>query len=332
MNLGILLSPGDSLTKQRQSGQLERLVTYYLKPYSDNFDQVFLFSYGDQNFSGQLPTGVKLISKPWQKEAIDKVDVWRVFQVVGGLPVLLSRRPVVVTYGYDYPEFALIEGKWLTAIAMKLILPLVLSRAKKIIITTKDSLRLIKPWQNKAVIIANGVDPEIFKPGDKRDPWLVLSVGRLAKQKNYQLLIETVAKSKYREKISLIIIGRGPLKETLLIQAKKERVNLTIIDNLPHRQLVNWYQKAAVFALTSLAEGQSKVLLEALSCGCACLTTPFSGNPLSGVKPKNLVSELDKLLGNIKLRQNWGKEGRKLIQAQFNLRTLVKEEINLLKL
>src|SRR3989338_9630797 len=151
MNLGVLLSPGDSLTKQSQFGQLEKLVT-----------------------------------RPWPKEVINRVNVFRVFQAVGGLPAVFSGKQFVVTYGYDYPGFAFLEGKWLTALAMKLILTLVLSRAKKIIITTKDSLSLIKPWQDKAVLIPNGVDPNVFNPGGVRDSWLVLSVGRLVKQKNHQ--------------------------------------------------------------------------------------------------------------------------------------------------
>ena len=205
------------------------------------------------------------MTRPWPKEIINRVDAFRVFQAVGGLPAVLSGKPYVVTYGYNYPGFAWLEGKWLTALAMKLILPLVLSRAKKIIITAKESLGFLKPWQDKAILIPNGVDPNVFKPGGIRDPWLVLSVGRLVKQKNHRLLIETIARSKNREKIKLVIIGRGPLKPDLMTLAIKLKVNLKIIDNLPHHQLVGWYQKAAVFALTSFAEGQSKALLEAMA-------------------------------------------------------------------
>ena len=338
MNLGVLLSPGDSLTKQSQFGQLERLVTYYLKPYAAAFDKVFLFSYGDKNFNGILPAGVKLVTRPWPKEVINRVNVFRVFQAVGGLPAVFSGKPFVVTYGYEYPGFAFLEGKWLIALAMKLILTLVLFRAKKIIITTKDSLSLIKPWQDKAVLIPNGVDPNVFKPalpagrpGGIRDSWLVLSVGRLVKQKNHQRLIETVAHSKYREKIKLVIIGRGPLKSDLRSLAIKLKVNLKIIDNLPHRQLVGWYQKAAIFSLTSFAEGQSKALLEAMACGCATLTTQFSGNPAGGLPETELTTELDKLISSESLRRERGVEGRNLIVKKFNLPKLVKKEINLLK-
>jgi len=259
------------------------------------------------------------------------VNVFRVFQAVGGLPAVFSGKPFVVTYGYDYPGFAFLEGKWLIALAMKLILTLVLFRAKKIIITTKDSLSLIKPWQDKAVLIPNGVEPNVFNPGGVRDSWLVLSVGRLVKQKNHQRLIETVAKSKYREKIKLVIIGRGPLKPDLRALAIKLKANLKIIDNLPHRQLVGWYQKAAIFSLTSFAEGQSKALLEAMACGCATLTTQFSGNPAGGLPETELTTELDKLISSESLRRERGVEGRNLIVKKFNLPKLVKKEINLLK-
>ena len=180
-------------------------------------------------------------------------------------------------------------------------------------------------------MIPNGVEPNVFNPGGVRDSWLVLSVGRLVKQKNHQRLIETVAKSKYREKIKLVIIGRGPLKPDLRALAIKLKANLKIIDNLPHRQLVGWYQKAAIFSLTSFAEGQSKALLEAMACGCATLTTQFSGNPAGGLPETELTTELDKLISSESLRRERGVEGRNLIVKKFNLPKLVKKEINLLK-
>ena len=57
MILGIFLSPGDSLTKQKQSGQLDRLVKYYLSIYSKHFKRIYLFSYGDSDKTLNLPNG-----------------------------------------------------------------------------------------------------------------------------------------------------------------------------------------------------------------------------------------------------------------------------------
>jgi glycosyltransferase involved in cell wall biosynthesis len=331
MNLGVLLSPGDSLTNQQRTGQFDRLLNYYLKPYAESFDRVFVFSYGDKAFRRHLPAGVTLVTKPWPKLISKQVDIFRVFQAVGGLPAVLSGKPFVVTYGYDYPRFALIEGRRFAVVAMKIILPLVLKKAKKIIITTKDSLSLIKSWQTKAVLIPNGVDPEIFKPGGTRDPWMVLSVGRLVKQKNYPLLLSIVSNSRFKSKIKLVIIGQGPLRQELLSLAQNLKVNLKIVDNLPHQKLVGWYQKATIFALTSTTEGQSKALLEALSCGLPCLTTQFSGNPLGGYLAYELPKKLDKMLGDGKLRKQLGTEGRTLIKKEFDLTKLVNKEIKLLK-
>ena len=64
MKLGIFLSPGDSLAQQKQTGQLERLIDYYLKPYTRQFERVLIFSYGDKGFKTNLPNRVKLIPKP----------------------------------------------------------------------------------------------------------------------------------------------------------------------------------------------------------------------------------------------------------------------------
>ena len=82
MKLGLLLTPGDSLKKQYQSGQLDRLVSYYLKPYAKDFDRVYLFSYADASFRSKLPPKVVLVPKP-------KLIPYRAYQLL--LPFFYPR-------------------------------------------------------------------------------------------------------------------------------------------------------------------------------------------------------------------------------------------------
>lgn len=351
MILGLLLSPGDSLTKQCQSGQLERLTEYYLKPYSRHFKKVFIFSYGDHGGRFDLPKNIVLIPKPaiipnWLYQLalplirfnfVKAVDVFRVFQTAGGVPAVISKlilkKPYLVTYGYDYAEFARIEGQPVLAFLLKIIIPLVLGSAERVIVTDPDNLKI-----SRSILIPNGVDPEKFKPGGKEDPNLVLSVGRLERQKNYKLLIKAIGQSQNISKIKLVIIGQGSLKPKLLKSAKKFKVDLKIIDHLPHSSLVGWYQRAAVFVLTSRIEGNPKALLEAMSCGCACLTTLFSGNlirdrqtGLIGNSINHLGQQLDRLLTQSKFRRRLGEQARQAVNKNYNISSLVAKEIGLLK-
>ena len=98
MNLGLFLSVSDSLTKQTKTGQLERLIKYYLQPYSAKFNQIYLFTYGDSGQKFSLPKGVTLVPKPkfipiflYQLilpfihfKVIKTIDVNRVFLTPGG--------------------------------------------------------------------------------------------------------------------------------------------------------------------------------------------------------------------------------------------------------
>ena len=362
MNLGLILTPGDSLTKQRQAGQLDRLIAYYLQPYSQQFDKVYLFSFGDRHRKFKLPANITLVPKPWpipyqfyqlllpfiQFRLIRQINLFRVFQAIGGLPALIIKiffhKPYVVTYGYHYHQFARIEGYPLKAKLISRLIRPVLNQAKSIIVPSQENLHYLTQLNlaDKLVHIPNGINPQIFKPGKsvvQTPPYLVLTIGRLTRQKNHQLLIKAVSNSKYKHHIKLVIIGQGFLRNKLINLARQLKVNLKIIPNLPHPKLLSWYQQAVVFALTSKIEGQPKVLLEAMSSGCACLTTPFLGNiivdgqtGLIADPSKLLTVKLDSLLKNPQLCQKLSQQARLTILRQYNINKLVLREIKLLKI
>lgn len=350
MNLGIFLSPGDSLFKQKQTGQLDRLINYYLKPYIQIFDKVFVFSYGDLGFKTVLPSGVELVAKPKliinycyqlllpfiHYRTIRRIDAFRVFQSPGAVPAVISKlffkKPYAVTYGYDYFYFMRSEKRYWLALILKVVVFLSLKFADKVIVTFPENLKI-----KKSVLIPNGVDPSEFKPGRAREEYLVLAVGRLTRQKNYRLLIKAVGRSRFRAKIKLVIIGRGQERLLLLKFAKKLRVNLKIVDNLEHKQLVVWYQSAAIFAMTSRYEGHPKTLIEALSCGCPTLTTQFSGNlivdgktGLIGRDVNTLARAIDNLLGDKYWAEKLGAAARQLAVEKYNIKKLISTEIKLL--
>jgi len=341
MNLGLFLSPGDSLQKQQRSGQLDRLVKYYLQPYSKVFKQIYLFSYEDSGKRFTLPENLTLVAKPKlilnylyqlimvfiHRKIIKTIDINRVFQAPGGIPAVMAKvlfkKPYVISNNYDYVRFARVEKRPFLAYLLRLIIPLILKSADKII-TPK--------------IIPNGIDPLVFKPAGQPEQYLVFSVGRLVRQKNYALLIKAVSLSRFKQKIKLVIIGTGPLQLQLQRMAVSSGVNLKLLPNLAHREVLNWYQKAAVFALTSQIEGQPKALLEAMSCARSCLTTAFPGNliqdqltGLVGKDARQLAAKLDQLLTNSALGQKLGRAARQKIIKSFDIRKLIKKEIKLLQ-
>jgi len=130
----------------------------------------------------------------------------------------------------------------------------------------------------KVSVISNGVDTaEIARRSvelSPKWPWtdgeVVLGVGRLVKQKNFELLIDAFAIARRERPLHLAIIGSGPIgkREKLVERA----ISLGIANDvwLPG-YMPNpfpYYRNANLFVLSSRWEGMSNALLEAMACGC----------------------------------------------------------------
>ncbi|MEM9808617.1 MAG: glycosyltransferase [Cyanobacteria bacterium P01_D01_bin.56] len=116
-------------------------------------------------------------------------------------------------------------------------------------------------------------------------PWLqnketpiILSVGRLAKQKNFPLLIEAFAKLRHRQEARLIILGEGP--ERKVIEQHIQDLGVADWVSLPGFTGNPWAEmtQADVFALSSEEEPFGLVLVEAMACGLPIVATSALGN------------------------------------------------------
>jgi|MudIll2142460700_1097286.scaffolds.fasta_scaffold09138_5 glycosyltransferase involved in cell wall biosynthesis len=108
---------------------------------------------------------------------------------------------------------------------------------------------------------------------------VILAIGRLVRQKRFDLLIRA-----FREVLSeldarLIIAGEGPERESLQRLAKDlgigEKISLVGFQANPYAFL----SKADVFVLSSSYEGLPMVLLEALACGTPVISTDCKSGP-----------------------------------------------------
>lgn len=363
MNLGVLLTSGDSLEKQLRSGQFERFGKFYLANYARDFESVLVFSYGQDSKFKKRRSFKLIVNKlnlhrylytlfmPFlHRKIFKRIDVLRVMQVTGAAPAILAkiffRMPFVVTYGFKYHQFAKIEGKWFQAIVLKFFEILVIKIADGVIVTTNDLRNYVTQFTNyrKIYFIPNGVDTDSFKPAVKKDShqnFEIVSVGRLEKQKNYANLIKAIAQSKYRTKIHLSLVGQGSLKSELEKLAKNLSVDLRIIDSIPHAKMPGFLQDADIFVLPSLIEGHPKVLLEAMACGLPSLGSRVSGNVeiiedyqnglLCDIGYLNIRQKLDQLIKDEKLRQKISKKAWEFVRRNYNLQKLIDQEILILK-
>lgn len=108
----------------------------------------------------------------------------------------------------------------------------------------------------------------------RRDgPPLILSVGRLTPQKDFQMLLEAFSRVREERDCRLVILGEGAEREDLEARARILGVEKYI--DMPGfvPDVLPYMARANVFALSSRYEGLSNVLIEALAVGTPAIAT-----------------------------------------------------------
>ena len=130
---------------------------------------------------------------------------------------------------------------------------------------------------NKITVINNYIDRNLFyikKKFSSRISKRILFVGRLNKQKNLNELILAISKTNY----GLDIIGEGEEENKLKKLVFKKNINVKFLGSIENSAIGKYYNKYKLFILPSHVEGNPKVLLEAMSCGCAIICSDVDGN------------------------------------------------------
>ena len=309
--VGLFPSLFSGMKNLKKTGQLDRLVDYYLKPYAGEFKEVYYFSTFnellEEYFPGRqdLPSiivvpnryGIHRWLYPFvlpfiHRKIIRKLTCVRIFQFGGIIPILIwkimGKLPTLVTYGYHYVQMSQIEGRWILATLYRIIVTLGIKRVEGIIVTTEDikndiQIRLQSCGRSGKIVhlIPNGVDTEEFSPSENPPDHprkVLLFVGRLEIQKNLELLLDAVCFIDKGERPLVKIIGNGSHKERLMQKAHELGLDIEFQGFVQHKELPNEFRKADLFVLPSHMEGQAKILLEAMSCGLPCIVSDCPGN------------------------------------------------------
>jgi glycosyltransferase involved in cell wall biosynthesis len=121
------------------------------------------------------------------------------------------------------------------------------------------------------------VNPDsVGQPGRKR----LMAVGRLSQVKGYDKLLEAFAQVAARHvDWELVIVGEGPHRSVLQGQLQGLGLAGRVILAGEAGNLVDWYQRADLFVLTSRHEGFPNVVLEAMAQGLACVSFDCEAGP-----------------------------------------------------
>ena len=140
--------------------------------------------------------------------------------------------------------------------------------------------RLGEPPRPRVVWIPTGIEVADIAAMPATDPrplaaWppdslVIASLGRLAREKSVDLLLEAFVTAARRDPmLCLLLVGGGPMRGALLARAAvaglADRIHLT--GSLPRNDALALVKGADLFAFASRTETQGLVVAEALACG-----------------------------------------------------------------
>jgi 1,2-diacylglycerol 3-alpha-glucosyltransferase len=160
-------------------------------------------------------------------------------------------------------------------------------------------------------VVSNGIAPR-FSPGPAERPlrhqgaFLVLAVGRLAREKRLDVVIEGVRRARHAGRIQLVVTGRGPEEARVrrLVAGLPRPAEVCFVDD---DELLRLLRTADLLVHASEVELEGMAVLEALGCGTPALVADAPGSAARHLAladdlrfrpgdPDHLASRLDALI------------------------------------
>lgn len=244
--------------------------------------------------------------------------------IIGLYRSKLHRIPLVFTHHTIYEEYAhympFIGGSREFKDRLNEYVVFFCNNCDCVIAPTEDIRKMLKVHgvKTRIEVIPTGVNVQEFRKTDgskirKRfgeEAIIVLYLGRIAKEKNIEVLIDIFKGiAKERKNIRFVLVGDGPLKEKLEKKAKNYK---NIIFTGKVEETEQYYKAADIFASASKTETQGIVFVEAKAAGLPAIAWDAPG-PRSLIKDgkdgflvgskEELKEKLIELIENEKLRK-----------------------------
>ncbi len=263
-------------------------------------------------------------------------------------PPIRSKRPILTTvHTSRVGAMRVLSGTDLNSLLTRLQVPISIQIERQVfacadqIVTVAQSVASELQNSNcyglkdkQIAVLMNGVDTNVFCAGEQHSSaQYVLAVGRLDARKGFGDLIEAMARVVERfPDVRLYIAGSGPLEERLRTRVRQMALD-HVVRFLGHVQdrdeMVRLYRGAAVFAHAAHYEGLPSVLLEAMACERAVVSTAVSGaldvltDGVNGLltdsrAPYQLADAICRLLADAGLRTRLGKAARRTVEDRFS--------------
>jgi sugar transferase (PEP-CTERM/EpsH1 system associated) len=210
--------------------------------------------------------------------------------------------------------------------------------------------------KRRVVQIYNGVDQEQFHPGDGKpmdlppagflsaESFVIGTVGRLAAVKDQATLIRAFkllldANPADKNDLRLVIAGDGPLRRELEELVSELGIARSVWITGDRSDIADVLRLFDLFVLSSLGEGISNTILEAMATGLPIVATDVGGNPelvqegvtgrlIPGEDPAVLAASLQQCIGDREQLIRMGAASLEKVKTQFNWQKTVEQYLS----
>lgn len=167
-----------------------------------------------------------------------------------------------------------------------------MQRCHHIVVPSGSMLEILKSnygLESQYTVIPTGIQLDFYQESDgtairQENGWekdiVMISVGRLAKEKNWRFLLQAGAKAMQNHpQLRIVILGSGPERKSLALYIKelgiRDRVNF--LGDVSFEKVPAYLKAADFFGFASKTETQGLVTLEALAAGLPVVAVNASG-------------------------------------------------------
>ena len=197
--------------------------------------------------------------------------------------------------------------------------------------------------EEKIIVIPNcfeNIRTYLSKP--QKDRLHIITVGRFVQQKDYETAIRSIAElRKYCDNFIFDIVGYGVLESQIRDWIKTYRIDDITKIYINPNNIAELLDNASIYLSTSLFEGTSNSIMEAMNADLPIVATDVGDNNrlvknrLNGYlcKPKDYLKAADylkKLLLDINLRNEFGENSKKILSEEYSVKRFQDKYISLL--
>ena len=346
-----------------KGGGSERVVINLLKGLDRKEFTITLVLY-ERVFDYPVPenTDIKIL-EIYASRNIFKLAKGFILKIINLASLIRKNRPDVILSLLSSTNVTIILAKMLSRIKCKVIasehtFPSVYLKNEMYGGITKYFMKCVYPKADRIIAVSGGIKqdlienfnlPEakirvIYNPIDIQEiellaqekgehPWfyekvpVIISVGRLTKAKGYPYLLKAFSLVRRSLLCKLMIIGDGEDKKELIGMAKDLDIEKDMELLGFQKNPFNYMARSSLFVLSSLYEGFSNVILEAMALGLPIVSTDCPSGPSEIIEHKKngllvpiknekaLAQAIIDVITNDELKNNLSREAK--VRAQF---------------